>query len=77
MLFYMSQVGKQIITYNLSLKDAGLSSYYYKVTQQIYLLFESDEAQIMRTKNMILKDVKNISRRELHDLIEFIQLQEF
>jgi len=54
------------------LKDAGLSSYYYKVTQQIYLLFESDEAQIMRTKNMILKDVKNISRRELHDLIEFI-----
>ena len=71
MLFYLSQVGKWIITYNLSLKDAGLSSYYYKVAQRIYLLFEFDEAQIMRTKNMTLRDVRNISRRELDDLIEF------
>jgi len=53
------------------LKDVGLSSYYYKVAQRIYLLFESDEAQIMRTKNMTLRDVRNISRRELDDLIEF------
>ena len=71
MLFYMSQIGKWIITYNLSLKNAELSSYYYKVTQWIYLLFKSDEAQIMRTKNMTLRDVRNIFRRKLDDLIEF------
>jgi hypothetical protein len=72
MLYYLFHIGKVIFPNNLSLRNSGLSPYYYKVSKRIYLLFERDEFQIMRSKLMTTRDVNRITRNELDDLLNLI-----
>ena len=69
-LFYTFQLGKWVFMGNLKREEAGLTSYYYKVALRTYLLFEKDSSQILRTRNVTLRDVQCITRDELNDLIE-------
>src|SRR5688572_24883643 len=68
-LLYMFYLGKWIFSYNLSLKGTGLTPYYFLVAKRAYLLFESDEVQIMRTKLMTVKDLKKLSKKEFQCLL--------
>jgi hypothetical protein len=68
-LWYMFQIGKCIFSVNLSQKGSGLTVHYYMIAKRIFVIFESDEAQIMRTKVMTIVDIRRISQEEFKNLV--------
>ena len=57
MIFYMYSMGKWIMSYDLEYRDTKLSRHYFLIARRAYLLFEHEETQIMRTKQMNLTNL--------------------
>ena len=68
-LYYLYQIGKEIYEYGLSEKNCGLSKHFYQLTRRIFLLFEHDEAQIMRMKKTTTTLISKLSNNEFRSLI--------
>ena len=69
-LLCMFNIGKWIFAFDLTRKESMLTIHYYTISKRMYLIFESDEEQIMRSKSMTPKDFRYITKRELNNLID-------
>jgi len=68
-LYYLFNIGKIVLGNDLSLKESKLTHHYYRGCKRLYLLFERDESQIMRTKTMTFKDLIRLKKREYATLM--------
>ena len=70
-LIYLYYIGEIIDKENISQKDSKLSKYYYTAAKRLFLIFEDNIEQIMRTQHVNIRMVERLKIDELNELIQW------
>ena len=68
-LYYLYQIGEIIDNECLSQKDSKLSKHYYIISKRLYLIFEDNVKQLMRTQYTTTALIGKLKLNDLNELI--------
>ncbi|CAI2200151.1 3719_t:CDS:1, partial [Funneliformis geosporum] len=70
-LYYLYHIGEIIDNECMTQRDSKLSKYYYTVSKRLFLIFENNIEQIMRTQNTSTALIGGLKLTDLNELIHW------